>query len=732
MVKYDEFAFLRQQLAGMLKSGIPPEPALRQMCAAMRRVRSHHRCQTALRAGWAAAIGLWRQVGSFWPAFFLSVSACGCIGGETAAVGANSALRVYTVNKMVADFPTNEDLSTPEAAFATIRRAAVVEGDAAYKRLSASDVVPKLSKAVSKPAAPEIARLLLNAEVLEVTVFDETNAVVFARSPLKDTPQHPSFLLAWMRLEDGRWLNDGSDARHTVEEARALVTRVRAGRQAERALSARPPVANPQAYLRPFTQFLQREAADPRQFLLDALATHRVVVLGEVHHRPRYWAFGASLVSARDFPKQAGVIYLELPSNDQALVDRYLATPNYDPQPVIEMLRDNLWMGWPDQPMLDFFKTVWEIDHSLSPDQPLRIVLVDMARPWKEIKMRQDWQKYDVDRDGFMAANIVRDLREHAGDSRHALFIVGFMHALKNLSHAGGEPIKSAGWHLREAFGDTNVFAVFPHCPVMANMGGVRGRLALGLFETAFATMTNRPMAFPLGHGPFGQLPFDASLDLITTNSYSAGFDAYLYLGPLEDEIFSPLIPGFYTDEFVQELDRRHRIENGSGLVDAYHFANLDAKSFIHWMSTSWGQPRREWSAFQLGPLDAWQQGGSSESMPPKGSVSKAAWAFTGYATPEAAFQSMLWAANKGDRDSFVASIWVPPGSKLSAEEKFADLPSKAQSIAGFAIISKETVSESEVILGVDLYSGDDHHKGRAVMRRLEGKWKFAGDADEQ
>jgi type IV pilus assembly protein PilC len=37
LVKYDEFAFLNQQLAGMLKSGIPLEPALRQLCATMRR-----------------------------------------------------------------------------------------------------------------------------------------------------------------------------------------------------------------------------------------------------------------------------------------------------------------------------------------------------------------------------------------------------------------------------------------------------------------------------------------------------------------------------------------------------------------------------------------------------------------------------------------------------------------------------------------------------------------------
>ena len=38
-MKLDEFAFLNQQLAGMLKSGLPLETALRQTCAGMRRQR---------------------------------------------------------------------------------------------------------------------------------------------------------------------------------------------------------------------------------------------------------------------------------------------------------------------------------------------------------------------------------------------------------------------------------------------------------------------------------------------------------------------------------------------------------------------------------------------------------------------------------------------------------------------------------------------------------------------
>jgi hypothetical protein len=39
-----------------------------------------------------------------------------------AAAPINPAVRIYSVNRRVSDFPTNEDLSTPEAAYATIQR----------------------------------------------------------------------------------------------------------------------------------------------------------------------------------------------------------------------------------------------------------------------------------------------------------------------------------------------------------------------------------------------------------------------------------------------------------------------------------------------------------------------------------------------------------------------------------------------------------------------------------
>jgi hypothetical protein len=235
-----------------------------------------------------------------------------------------------------------------------------------------------------------------------------------------------------------------------------------------------------------------------------------------------------------------------------------------------------------------------------------------MARPWKEIKQRNDWQKHEVDRDLFMADNIVRDLREHEADKRHALFIVGYGHAMVKLTQPGGTPQKTAGWHLSAKLGATNVFAFFPHSPVMSNNGEVDGRLALGLFETAFAALGNKPMAFPLDHGPFGEHFFDASLDLVTADLYRNGYHAYLYLGPLEKERFSSMIPGFYTADFVQELERRSRLTFGQGLKGSFSFETVDPETFGWWMSQSWGQPRRAWA--RLGPLNAWQWGSDWEN----------------------------------------------------------------------------------------------------------------------
>ncbi|HOY60609.1 MAG TPA: hypothetical protein PK640_21015 [Verrucomicrobiota bacterium] len=515
----------------------------------------------------------------------------------------NTNLQVYPVNRKVSDFPTNEDLSTPETAYANLSRLSASGDLGFWKRISEPSLAARMpdETGTRKPSQKAINETL-NTKVVEVRVYSNCCAAVLAKVP--------TFLKATIDLRcfervNGRWLNTGQDLYNDLEAARAKFARIVAFREAERAQASRPPIANPAEHLKPFVEFLEQEGTDPEAFVLRALAERPVVIMGEVHNRPRYWAFNMALVRSPEFARRAKVIYLEFPINDQPLMDRFLAAPENDPTPVIEMLRDMFENGWPDQPTVEFCQAVWEVNQKLPREQRLRIELVDMERPWKKIRERKDWRKYDVDRDAFMAKNILRDLGKHGDDKRHALFIVGWMHARKNLTNPGGDPIQSAGWHLQTALGATNVLAIFPHCPVMANRGEVNGRLGLGLFESAFAALTNRPMAFPLDYGPFGALPFDASMDFVTSDPYRAGFDAFLYLGPLEDEILSPLVPGFYTDEYAKEVDRRMRLMGDKGL------AKVEGATLVQMRCPYWGKPRREWQA--LGPLNAWEYGSDWE-----------------------------------------------------------------------------------------------------------------------
>jgi hypothetical protein len=515
-------------------------------------------------------------------------------------------VQVYPINKTVADLPAGDDLSKPELAYATIHRH-VAAGDINWQSLSVPRMGPRLPapSPAPKPVSPRAAQGWLGATIVEVRFVSDTIAYVIAT-----WPQSGSVDLRTFEFDGGRWLNAGNKQADTLEAARKIVDD--AAGEKRTAATYRKKAVYPENYLKPFVDFLQSSAQDPKEFLLKSLADHKLTIVGEIHHRPTYWKLNSDVVSDERFAKSAGVVYLELPSNDQHLVDRFLASETLDTTPVIQMLRDNLWMGWPDQAMLDFFVAVWKTNQNLPKDKRVRIVLVDMQRPWKLINKQSDWRPYEDDRNELMANNILKDLFAHSSDDpRHGLFIVGYEHAAKNLKQqSDASVIKTAGWRLSQVLGN-QCYAIMQHSPVLGGEGNVYGRVGRGLFDSAFKAIDYKPAAFPLSGSPFGGEPFDASADWACTGSYQDAFDAYLYLERLEDEYFSPLIDGFYTDDFVKELDRRYRITQEKGLVEAEGLDDLTGASFVKWMSNSWGQPR-DWKN-QLGPIDAWRRSGGMD-----------------------------------------------------------------------------------------------------------------------
>ena len=519
-------------------------------------------------------------------------------------------LRVYEVNKRVCDFPEGEDLSTPEAAYATIMRDYMATGasGAEWSKISAW----KSKDTKRRKVSPEVAQDYLNARIVEVRIFKERIAQVIAEMREDGKTGYDQRHLV---LHEGKWLNSGQDGfARTLTEARKTFARkserlyqINLKRLGEEVPSRwdRQPIPDPQAHLKPYVDFLKKEGRQPHAFMMKAFKKYQLVVMGEVHNRPKYWAFNTELIRDPSFAKTVGTIYIELPLNHQSNIDDFLVKNTCEKEIVIQMLRDYFELGWPCKPTLDFFVAVWQVNQKLPSDKKLRIRLVDMERPWEKIKERKDWQQYNVDRDLFMAQNILKDRKRRQGKQRNGFFIVGMGHAMEELYFVDQKtPHESAGWHLKQALGD-QLFTVFQHVPIMTNKGIVSGRLALGLIDTAFARLDDRPIAFTLQSGPFGTLPFDGMPDDNAYGNFRDGYDAYLYLVPLDSEILSPLIEGFYSDDFMPEIDRRYRLMNGRAL-----FSDIDlptSERVTKMRASFWGQPRG-WTR-SLGPENAWHDG---------------------------------------------------------------------------------------------------------------------------
>jgi hypothetical protein len=517
-----------------------------------------------------------------------------------------SPIRSYTVNKKVSDFPPLRDLSTPEAAYATIMRDFMATGASGSEWSEIS--VGQRHGTQRQQVSPERVSNCLDAQIQEVIIYRGRLAIVIAKMRGRDTVGYDQRFLFYA---NGRWLNSGHDGlTSTIEKARdnflRKSERIYKGdlhQQKRREFLKKQPVADPNSYLKPYVEFLQKQGHQPHSFMIEAFSKYQLVVMGEIHNRPTYWAFNAELVRDPAFARTVGTIYMELPSNHQENIDRFLAQDTCEKELVIQMLRDFFELGWPCKPTLDFFIAAWEVNQRLPSNKKLRIRLVDMQRPWEKIQKKEDWQTYNLDRDQFMARNVLDDIRSK-NDKRNGFFIVGMGHAMEGLYISEGMP-RPVGWYLKQEL-DDQLLTVFQHAPVMTNHGETSGRLALGLIDSAFAQLDDKPIAFTLEEGPFGKLPFDGMPDADVYGTFDDGYDAYLYLIRLEDEVLSPLIKGFYCDEFMPEIDRRHRLMNNGKPL----FSDIDmptTERVIKIRATYWGQPR-SWIQ-NLGPENAWHYG---------------------------------------------------------------------------------------------------------------------------
>ena len=119
----------------------------------------------------------------------------------------------------------------------------------------------------------------------------------------------------------------------------------------------------------------------------------------------------------------------------------------------------------------------------------------------------------------------------------------------------------------------------------------------------------------------------------------------------------------------------------------------------------------------------------------------KESWAFAGYATPEAALQSWVWAMFKGDKQAMLGSLvpearkeWEKILGQKSDSELAAESKESSKSIAGYMIVDRQAGSDSEVELTLAMSTTPEEKNNRVKMtlRRVENEWKLVGRSKKQ
>jgi len=111
-------------------------------------------------------------------------------------------------------------------------------------------------------------------------------------------------------------------------------------------------------------------------------------------------------------------------------------------------------------------------------------------------------------------------------------------------------------------------------------------------------------------------------------------------------------------------------------------------------------------------------------------SAPKDAWAFVGYANPEAAFQSAFWSMNKGDSATLLTSL-APGGREfqklqgLTSDSYLKKRQEQFDTVTAFKILDKELVSPDEAILTV--YLDGAKQADRFRLQRFGNEWKLDG-----
>ena len=109
-------------------------------------------------------------------------------------------------------------------------------------------------------------------------------------------------------------------------------------------------------------------------------------------------------------------------------------------------------------------------------------------------------------------------------------------------------------------------------------------------------------------------------------------------------------------------------------------------------------------------------------------------WTNCGYGSPEAALQTLHWAASNGDLTNFLTSVADEARKEIASSfegkseaEVSLRLADEMSRIESVQILGREATDDNTVLIAVGADDQDEFQTIKIVMRKIGGEWKFAG-----
>ncbi len=483
------------------------------------------------------------------------------MGEITYAQNAENDFVINAINKQVNEYPNKFDLNSPLNSFITFKYLQSEGKQGLYQAVNTY----RFKGYFSKPNSPVIdvdkkkVEKLLNTKIREIIVYKDSIAGV-----ITDYAE-PMCIITYLSYEEGNWLNAGEDLGKDLNDAKEVFKS-----KCNNFLNFIPRIkelTSTSTDTFSFINYLKNNGEAPKDFILDALKSHKIVVYGEVHRRKTSWDLMKSVIISPKFAEKVGTVFMELSSDKQNELDKFFANKKINTEIILNIFRDVQINGWYDRGMYEFLIAMWKLNKTLPEEKRVKVVCADEPRPFKSFKNYEEMKAHfdSIDRNERMA-KIISETILTKKDKRNNLFIVGIGHAFKSpvpgfgVGRPKSESKPTAAAQLSKIFSPEKVFSIFQHCPIISNDGTIHGLIRNGLFDSVFAKSGNRPIAFKLKGSPFGKEPFDGLYEITydkETGNFENNYDAYIFLGPLASEMGEYLFYDILTDEYVKELNRR-------------------------------------------------------------------------------------------------------------------------------------------------------------------------------